>query len=235
MQALNERIELRLDQDTIHGVDAWRAKQPGVPSRSEAIRQLIDRALRNTAQPENFSKGEALLVAMLGDIYKTLKIKSDFDPEFLRDALGDGHHWAIESEYSGFFHEPIDIEKVEEVGHWLLMWQTLELTLAKLSKADSARFDESVSPYTSKDRFPGFDGNHEGEYSNVARFLVERMGQFPHFKGRVGLNSHSHTLEIHRRMYEVFERAISSSLDRELRVEDLIEVYRARIHPLRRT
>jgi hypothetical protein len=235
MQALNERIELRLDQDTIHGVDAWRAKQPGVPSRSEAIRRLIDRALRNATQPENFSKGEALIVAMLGDIYKGLNVESDFDPEFLRDALGDGHHWAIESEYSGFFHEPIDMEKVDEVGHWLLMWQTLEITLARLSKADLARFDEGVSPYSSKDKFPGFDGNHEGEYWSIARFLVEKMEQFPHFKGRTDLNSHSHTLEIHRRMYEVFERAISSSLDRELSVEDLIEIYRARIHPSRRT
>lgn len=235
MQALNERIELRLDQDTIHGVDAWRTKQPGVPSRSEAIRRLIDRALRNATQPENFSKGEALIVAMLGDIYKSLKVESDFDPEFLRDALGDGHHWAIEAEYSGFFHEPIDMEKVEEVGHWLLMWQTVELALAKLNEADLARFNEGVSPYTSKNKFPGFDGNHEGEYASIARFLVEKMGQFPHFKGRTDLNSHSHTLEIHRRMYEVFHSVISSSFDRELNVENLIAIYRARIHPSRLT
>jgi uncharacterized protein len=234
MQALNERIELRLDQDTIHSVDAWRSQQPGLPSRSEAIRRLIDRALKNGAQPENLRKGEALIVAMLGDIAQSLKVESDFDPVFLSEALGNGHHWAIESKYSGFFHEPVDSEKVEEVGHWLLMWQTLELALAKLNEADLARFNEGVSPYSSKNRFPGFDGNHEGEYASIARFLVEKMGQFPHFRGRTDLNSHSHTLDIHRRMYEEFHNVISSSFDRELSVENLIEIYRARIHPSQR-
>lgn len=40
-----KRFEMLAPQHWYDSVDAWRAKQPGIPSRAEAIRQLVERAL----------------------------------------------------------------------------------------------------------------------------------------------------------------------------------------------
>ena len=39
------RLEIRAPTDMIERVDAWRVDQPGRPSRSQAVRHLIDLAL----------------------------------------------------------------------------------------------------------------------------------------------------------------------------------------------
>jgi hypothetical protein len=36
-----ERLEVRIDESTLEKLDNWRSDQPGVPNRSESIRQLI--------------------------------------------------------------------------------------------------------------------------------------------------------------------------------------------------
>jgi len=38
-------IGVRLQPDNLAGLDAWIARQPDAPSRPEAIRRLIERAL----------------------------------------------------------------------------------------------------------------------------------------------------------------------------------------------
>jgi len=40
------RFEMRFDQAMITRIDGWRAKQPGLPPRAEAIRRLVDQGLR---------------------------------------------------------------------------------------------------------------------------------------------------------------------------------------------
>lgn len=40
-----ERFELRLDQETLAAVDSWRKNQSDLPSRSEAVRRLIETGL----------------------------------------------------------------------------------------------------------------------------------------------------------------------------------------------
>jgi hypothetical protein len=40
-----ENFHMRVDEDFFVPIDAWRAKQRPIPSRSEAIRLLIDKAL----------------------------------------------------------------------------------------------------------------------------------------------------------------------------------------------
>ena len=42
-----ERFELRLDQAVLERIDDWRSWRPDVPSRSEAVRQLVDAGLGN--------------------------------------------------------------------------------------------------------------------------------------------------------------------------------------------
>jgi hypothetical protein len=41
----NPSVGVRLSPATIENLDAWRAKQPGIPGRPEAIRRLIEAAL----------------------------------------------------------------------------------------------------------------------------------------------------------------------------------------------
>jgi metal-responsive CopG/Arc/MetJ family transcriptional regulator len=38
-------MQINVPQTWLDGVDAWRRTQPEIPNRSEAIRQLVDRAL----------------------------------------------------------------------------------------------------------------------------------------------------------------------------------------------
>ena len=39
------RFEMVTPPGWMERIDAWRAKQPGIPSRAEAIRRLVDKAL----------------------------------------------------------------------------------------------------------------------------------------------------------------------------------------------
>lgn len=41
----NERFELRLSGDLLTRIDEWRRKQPDLPTRSEAIRRLVEMSL----------------------------------------------------------------------------------------------------------------------------------------------------------------------------------------------
>jgi metal-responsive CopG/Arc/MetJ family transcriptional regulator len=41
-----ERIELRAPTDFLKSVDEWRRRQPDLPSRSEAIRRLVELGLK---------------------------------------------------------------------------------------------------------------------------------------------------------------------------------------------
>jgi len=37
---------MRVSEDFLRAIDDWRRKQPDLPSRAEAIRRLVDKALR---------------------------------------------------------------------------------------------------------------------------------------------------------------------------------------------
>lgn len=42
-----ERLQMRVSLDFLAKVDNWRRKQPDLPNRSEAIRRLVEQALRD--------------------------------------------------------------------------------------------------------------------------------------------------------------------------------------------
>jgi hypothetical protein len=46
MNPKTERFEMRMDPGELAQVDEWRRKQPDIPSRAEAIRRLIQQALK---------------------------------------------------------------------------------------------------------------------------------------------------------------------------------------------
>ena len=90
---------------------------------------------------------------------------------------------------------------VEEVIEILEMWRFLEEGDAALAAGGKAKVERE--PGAKAVRFPGFDGNHEGEHMGVARFLVERMDYFPGFAGR-GLQFALADAGSYRRMLAAF-------------------------------
>lgn len=179
---------MRLEEEMLNNVDKWRANQNDVPSRAEAMRRLIEFGLMRTgAETVKFSDGEKLIVMMIGDIYKNLKVKGEIDLEFINGVVYGGHYWAPKCELQSLFHDhednPNDVRFVCDV---LDMWSFIEEAYEKLFAEDKAQLDKNVG-YV---QFIGFDGNNESSHLSITRFFIDRMNRFSRFKGRE-LNSHS--------------------------------------------
>ena len=232
MQAKTERFEMRLDQETIDGLDEWRGQQTDFPSRAEAIRRLVGRGLAPvTRKPLKLSDGEKLILIMLGEIYKNLKLKGEIDPELIGDAIYGGHYWGLKWQHSGVFHDHEDSEEaVSEVVNILDMWSFLEEGYKKLSATDKARVEAEATPFGKDVRFPGFDGNNETEHLGIARFLIEKLGRFSSF-GKRDLNSHWQSIETYRRMLPVFEPIRRKLTGRSLSASEIVAILSERTHP----
>jgi hypothetical protein len=46
MQEKTERFEMRVEASFLAAIDEWRRHQPDLPPRAEAIRRLVDQALK---------------------------------------------------------------------------------------------------------------------------------------------------------------------------------------------
>jgi hypothetical protein len=44
-EILDQRFEMKVASPWMEKVDRWRAQQPGIPSRAEAIRRLVEKGL----------------------------------------------------------------------------------------------------------------------------------------------------------------------------------------------
>ena len=145
-----ERFEMRLESETLERVDAWRATQGDMPSRAEAVRRLIDRALAAPASKSvTFSDGEKAIVLLLGDLFKRMKVESDMDPAFLAKAIYGGHLWSLGWKYTGVYHGHEDkMVIVHEVVDILDMWFFIEAGYTALTKREKERV-ESCLLYTS--------------------------------------------------------------------------------------
>jgi uncharacterized protein len=235
MQAKTERFEMRLDQETLDGVDEWRARQSGLPSRAEAIRRLIDGGLSSPSRPRvKLSDGEKLILLMLRDLYKHLKARGEIDPEFVSEAIAGGHYWGLRWRYSGILHDHEDSETVvSEVVDVLDMWSFLESSYGKLSQKDKAQIEAEAGPLGKSVRFPGFDGNNETEHLGIARFLIDDLERFSSFKGR-DLNSHLQSIEAYRCMLRVFGPMRENLVGRGLSASEIIAILSERRPPARR-
>lgn len=230
MSLKSERFELRLDAKILEQVESWRAAQDDFPSRSEAVRRLIETGLGLSA-PSNvqISDGEKLILMLLGDITKHLKIKGEIDLGFLASAIYGGHYWGLEWEYSGLFHRHVDSKKtLSEVVDILDMWTFLERGHEKLSKKEKIDVEAQAEPFGKYVVFPGFDGNNEGEHASIAQFLINDLGRFSRFKGR-DINSHHISVPAYRRMLAVFLPLRQKLVGRELSALEIVEILRAKI------
>ncbi len=238
MAPMTERFEMRFDVTTLENVDIWRSKQGDVPSRAEAIRRLIELGLnRTTSEEVSFSDGERLILIMLGDIYKHLKInktKSEIDPDFVGDVLWQGHYWALKLEMPGLFHghkdDPKDLIFVTEV---LDLWDSLERGYEKLSKREKERVEKEAEPFGKYVRFNGFDGNNETNFIGITKFLVDKMHRFQRFENR-DLNSHLPSVDMYKRMLDVYSPLRSTLTGGDLSVGQVIAILQAMTYPERR-
>ncbi len=230
--AMTERFEMRLDQETLQSVDAWRSRQEDLPSRAEAIRRLIDIALvPPKGRDTKITDGEKLILSLLGDVHKHLKVKSDLEPDFIMETIYGGHYWGLSWKYSGIFHDHVDNRRnVSEVVNVLEMWSFIEQGYAKLSPKDKARVEKEAEPFGKNPKFRGFDGNNESEHMGIARFMIDKLDRFSIFEGR-DLNSHMPSLGTYRRMLGVFEPMRSTMMGRELGAGEIISILNEITHP----
>src|SRR4051812_10466913 len=67
----NPSIGVRLSPNTLENLDAWRAKQPGVPGRPEAIRRLIEAGLNAAAKSSVAPSGSSGPSGQIGQTDQT--------------------------------------------------------------------------------------------------------------------------------------------------------------------
>ncbi|MBI1198315.1 MAG: hypothetical protein GC203_10675 [Phenylobacterium sp.] len=230
MPPKSERFELRLEQDTLDRVDAWRREQGDLPSRAEAIRRLVETGLNaaTSSRRLDISNVEKLMLYLLCDIHEKVEADRELDPKLIRRALLYGHTWGLEMEYGNFFPTVGDNRDIKsEVVDMLDMFNFVEAAVDRLGDEDRKRLEAAVG-HLDLARFTGFDGNHEIEHASVMSFLVEDMGRFSRFKDRAHLNSHSESLTRYRRMLAAFEPIRPRLAGRELNLSELIEIIEAR-------
>jgi uncharacterized protein len=177
---------------------------------------------------------EKLTLMMLAEIHEALKIKDGVDTKFLKSAIYSGNTWALPWEMSGLLHSE-DGEtppEVKEVLDILDMWEFLEEAHGNFDTEDRKKVEVEAEPFGANVKFPGFDGNNETNLLGIARFLVEDMGRFSRFKGRV-LNSHMPSVDVYRRMLTAYT-PIREALDAKgMTADEVIRVLKAKRHPSR--
>lgn len=177
------------------------------------------------------SDGEKLIILMLADMYKTLKVKGDFDPEFISETIHSDHLWGFDWKYTGIpFEKSTTPREVKETVDYMDMWSFLEDSYKTLSAADKKRIEVEAEPLGKHVKFHGFDGNNEPEpHYGIAVYLVNLLRRFESFKGR-DLNSHSPSIEGYERMFRVFEPMRSTLINRLLSADEIIKILKERIH-----
>lgn len=225
-----ERFEMRLDSGLLDEVDRWREKQGDMPSRAEAVRRLLEFALGGALREETqLSRKDRLMFWLLTDIlrnqFSPTKAKDvSEDVEFLREVLLGGHFWALDWEWNGIMHSHTDDREILSfVVDTLEMWVFIERSFAALSSEDQKAVCQAARIIGDKPEFHGFDGNHEGEYRSIAKFMIEKMRRFEEFKGRT-LNTHTPSVSNYREMLAVFEPIRKELVGRKLSADELTSI-----------
>lgn len=222
----SERFEMRLDSALMDQIDEWRDRQSDMPSRAEAVRQLLEYALSGSLKEEiQLDKPQRLMIWLLTEVLKNQKGNGEAqNVPLIQEAIYGGHLWALDWEMAGVMHSHTDKpEDVRFVVDVLDMWTFIERAFDGLSDAEKAKLEKEV-PYIGKNpKFIGFDGNNETYYMGIARFLIHQMGRFTNFKSH-DLNSHMPKVQGYAKMYQVFEPIRAKLVGREMTIEEMIEV-----------
>ncbi|EBY1909361.1 hypothetical protein ZQ27_004389 [Salmonella enterica subsp. enterica] len=180
-----------------------------------------------------YSQQEKLQIQMLCDIHRALKIKNSFDPDFIDEAVSTDSYWALRWKHPSLDDGEEDPEEVQLFVDTFDMYEILQYTYNHFSDEDKADVAESIPHFNGEASlaFPGFDGNNETNYLTIGGML-KRMGRFSG-KEELTKNSHMPSVEIYRRMLEVFlpARAKNWIHDVGITKQDFIDTLNARVHP----
>jgi uncharacterized protein len=179
--------------------------------------------------------GEKLILLMLSELYDSLKVQGEIEPDFIRSAIFSDKMWSIPWKYSGipFEHEETP-EIVKEVLDILDMWSFIEYSYGELTGSDKEFLEIEASPFGKDPKFMGFDGNNESEYMSTASFIVNKLDRFEEFKGR-NFNSHCQSVDAYKRMFSVFKDARSNqTFGGPLNVNQLAHLLKEQVHPSNR-
>ena len=178
------------------------------------------------------SDGEKLILVMLSEIHKALKIKDGIEPDFVLETIHNNHLWGLTWKYSGIpFSRQEEPHAVKEVVDAMDMWWFIEASYKKLSTADKKQLKKDADPFGEIPKFMGFDGNYETEHMSIARYLVEHLDRFGSFKRR-DFNSHVPLVERYNRMYRLFEPMRPSLIGNNLlSVRQLTDLLKAEASP----
>ena len=231
----SERFEMRMDRATIEQLDQWRATQPELPSRAEAVRRLVHAGLVASADDDmRPTLSEKLILSMLCDLARDRNDRERIDPDFVQYAIAGGHYWAIGQKYpDALGGRPDSPELVREVADILEMWNVLEYHFDHLGESDKGRVASEAAPYGTDVKFTGFYANEETPHLSVAEFLIEQIGNYPRFKGR-SLNTTRPVVDWYRRMLQVYQSMQESLLagrNRSLSASDIAALMLEQVHP----
>jgi hypothetical protein len=224
MATKSERFEFRIDEEQLSRVDAWASEQSVKPTRAEAVRRLVNVGLSaGSSRAVHFSDGEKMLILMMSDLFKALKVKNpESNPNFLAEVIYGGHYWAPKWDMQGVFHDHVDDpQDVSHVVDVLDMWSFIEEAYECLTPEQKATIVAEIGEWATNVKFPGFDGNNETSQMSIASFFVDEMKRFSRFKGR-DMNSHCQTYGRYKRMLAIFEPMRSSLVGGGLNVQQLI-------------
>ena len=166
---------------------------------------------------------------MLSDLYDSVDIKGKIDHNFIRSAISANMEWSIPWKCGFTSDIPDTPDIVKEVMDIFDMWRAIEDSYKELSDDDKTILEKNANPFGNKPKFEGFDGNNESEYMRTALFLVNKLDKFSEFKGR-DLNSHSRSIDIHRKMLPTFTEILDKS-GFPFQVDDLAKILLSPTYP----
>lgn len=166
----------------------------------------------------SISDGEKRILLMVADLLDHHGVRGN--QELVRQSILTGNLWALDQEAP--LTPEIDAETKTKAVDYMEMWSRIEDDLDRLP----AQSKQAVANAAPRTKFPGFDERQpESDYLWVARFFVEHLGKFQNFKGRT-LDTHFSTLNIHRRMYAVYE-PMRAKLTNPMTEQEIISVLTA--------
>lgn len=151
-----------------------------------------------------FTEEQRLIVMMLADIQKALKVQGQLDQNLVLTAAMDRQEFAIGYKYDHIFgtaNVPSDFHFVVDV---LEMWSVLEEAIENLDINEKSVLEAAAGEQAPRARFTGFDGNQEATLRSYANLLVNTLGDFAQFTGRT-LNSHKPMRDRYERMLVIFK------------------------------
>ncbi|EPK8200537.1 YfbU family protein [Morganella morganii] len=182
----------------------------------------------------SYSQADKLQLLMMCDIYRALGIGNSFNPDVIEEAISTDNYWAI-----GWNNEALNDgnelpEKVRFVIDTIEMYSLLDYTYSNMSDDDKKLVSTEVQFFSSEHSttFPGFDGNNEHKYIQIAR-LLKMLGAFE--DSDITKNSHHPSIETYQRMLDVFLSVRGKFIHGTgIPTSDFIQIYLARIHPSNR-